>query len=208
MLRRLVVIAVTVISGFIVGQAAAQEAIGAVSRIQGEADGTRDGASRALGLNASVFLNEVVSTGDRARLEVTFTDNTRLTLGEKAKLRLDRYVFDPAAGRGIIKFGVVGAIRFLSGQVSKLKSSNVSVTTPVATVGVRGTEFWAGPIDNQALGVLLIEGSVSVSNSAGRQILIRRGQGTNIVRRGAAPGPVTFWPPGKINRAIAAVTFR
>src|SRR6266850_3427123 len=73
---QLIVIAVTLLSGFAGGQAAAQaqESIGAVSRIQGEASGTRGGATRAFGLNASVFLNEVVSTGEAARLEVTFTD--------------------------------------------------------------------------------------------------------------------------------------
>jgi hypothetical protein len=51
--------------------------------------------------------NEVVSTGKAARLEVTFTDNTRLTLGEKAKLTLNTYVFNSAAGSGTIKFGVL-----------------------------------------------------------------------------------------------------
>ena len=40
MLHRLIVIAVTLLSGFAGGQAAAQEAIGAVSRMQGKASGT------------------------------------------------------------------------------------------------------------------------------------------------------------------------
>jgi hypothetical protein len=208
MLPRLIIIAMTLLSGFAGDQAAAQEAIGAVSRIQGEASGTHGGATRALGLNASVFLNEVVSTGEAARLEVTFTDNTRLTLGEKARLTLDTYVFDPAAGSGTIKFGVVGPLRFLSGQVSKLASSDVSVTTAVATLGIRGTEFWGGPIDDQALGVFLIEGVLSVSNATGEQTLRQSGQGTNIAAPGSAPGPVTFWPQAKVNRAIATVTFR
>ena len=208
-MHRLIVIAMTLLlSGFAGGQAEAQETIGAVSRIQGEASGTRGGAKRTLSLSASVFLNEVVSTGEAARLEVTFTDNTRLTLGEKAELTFDRYVFNPAAGSGTIKFGVVGAFRFLSGQVSKLASSDVSVTTAVATLGIRGTEFWGGPIDDQALGVFLIEGAVSVSNAAGQQVLNLPGQGTNIAAPCAAPGPVTFWPPDKIGRAIATVTFR
>jgi len=84
----------------------------------------------------------------------------------------------------------------------------VSVTTPVANVGIRGTEFWGGPIDDQALGVFLIEGSVRVSNAAGERILSQRGQGTNIATPGAAPGPVTLWPPDKVSRALAAVAFR
>jgi hypothetical protein len=208
MLQRLIIIAVMLVSGFAGGQCAAQDAIGTVSRIQGEASGTRNGAIRTLGLNSSVFLNEVLSTAQTARLEVTFTDNTRLTLGEKAKLTLDTYVFDSAAGNGTIKLGLVGAFRFVSGQVSKLASADVSVTTPVAAVGIRGTEFWGGPIDDQALGVFLIEGAVSVSNAAGQQILSLPGQGTNIAAPGAAPGPVTIWPPDKVNRALATVTFR
>ena len=208
-MHRLIVIAMTLLlSGFAGGQAAAQETIGAVSRIQGEASGTRGGATRTLSLSASVFLNEVVSTGEAARLEITFTDNTRLTLGEKAQLTFDRYVFNPAAGSGTIKFGVVGAFRFLSGQLSKLARSDVSVTTAVATLGIRGTEFWGGPIDDQVLGVFLIEGVVSVSNAAGEQILSQPGQGTNIATPGVAPGPVTFWPQDKVNRAIATVTFQ
>jgi hypothetical protein len=196
------------VSGFAGCECAAQDAIGTVSRIQGEASGTRNGATRALAPNSAVFLNETVATGETARLEVTFTDNTRLTLGEKAKLTLDNYVYDSATGRGTIKFGLLGAFRFVSGQVSKLASAEVSVTTPVAIVGIRGTEFWGGPIDGQALGVFLIEGSVSVSNGAGQQILNLPGQGTNIAAPGAAPGPVTFWPPDKVGRAIATVTFR
>jgi hypothetical protein len=209
MLHRVIVIAVTLLSGFAGGQAAAQqEAIGAVSRVQGKASGTHNGATEVLNLKSSVFLNEVVSTGESARLEVTFTDGTQVTLGEKAKLTLDTFVFNPAVGIGTIKFGVVGAFRFLSGQASKLARSDVSVTTPVAIIGIRGTEFWGGPIDNQALGVFLIEGAVNVANAAGEQILSERGQGTNIATPGAAPGPVTFWPQDKVSRAIATVTFQ
>jgi hypothetical protein len=207
-LNWLIVIAMTLLSVFAGDRVEAQEAIGTVSRIQGEASGTRSGATRVLALNTSVVLNETVSTGTAARLEVTFKDNTRLALGENAKLTLDRYVFNPAAGRGTIRFRVVGAFRFLSGQVSKLTRSDVSVTTPVATVGIRGTEFWGGPIDDQALGVFLIEGAVRVSNAAGARILNRPGQGTNIARPGAAPGLITFWSQDKVNRAIATVTFQ
>ena len=138
MFHRLIVIAVMLLPGFAGGRATAQEVIGAVSRIQGEASGTLGSTTRPLSLNASVFRHEVVSTGDTARLEVTFADNTRLTLGAKAKLTLGTYVFRPAARTGTIRFAVIGAFRFLSGQLSKLAASRVNVTTPVrpsASVG-------------------------------------------------------------------------
>jgi hypothetical protein len=208
MLRGFVLAALMLFSCFGGGQAAAQEAIGDVSRIQGEASGTRGTATQALGPNASVFPNEVVTTGDGARLEITFKDNARLTLSEKVKLTIDSYIFNRTGRLGTIKFEVVGAFRFVSGRISKLARSDVSVTTPVANIGIRGTDFWAGPIDNQALGVLLINGAVTVSNAAGTQTLNRPGQGTNIAAPGAAPGPVTLWPADKVGRALATVTFR
>jgi len=79
--RRLIIVVVMLVWCFAADRSAAQDAIGAVSRIQGEASGTRNGATRPLSLNASIFRNEVVSTGETTRLEVTFTDATRLTLG-------------------------------------------------------------------------------------------------------------------------------
>ena len=91
---------------------------------------------------------------------------------------------------------------------SELARSDVTVTTPFAAIGIRGTEFWGGPIDDQALGVFLIEGAVRVSNAAGVQILNRPGQGTNIARSGAAAGPLTLWPADKVNRAISTVMFQ
>jgi hypothetical protein len=208
MLRGLAVFALMLLCCLAAGQAAAQEAIGTVSRIQGDASGTRGAATQPLGANASVYPNEVVATGDGTRLEITFKDNTRLTLSEKVKLTLDTYIYNRAAGLGTIKFEVEGAFRFVSGRLSKLAKSNVSVGTPAANIGIRGTDFWAGPIDNQALGVLLVVGAVDVSNAAGTQTLNRPGQGTNIAAPGAAPGPVTIWPADKVSRALAMVTFR
>jgi len=207
-LRRLVIVAVTLCCCLDAGRAAAQEEVGTVSRIQGDVSGTRGTATQPLGANASVYLNEVISTGDGTRLEITFKDNTRLTLSENVKLTLDTYIYNRTAGLGAIKFKAAGAFRFVSGQLSELARSDVSVATPVADIGIRGTDFWAGPIDDKALGVFLITGAVSVSNAAGTQILNQSGQGTNIAAPGAAPGPVTFWPADKVNRALAAVAFR
>jgi len=188
--------------------AAAADPIGSVTRIQGESTAIVEGASTPLDLGASVFLNQEVSTGEEARLELTFDDGTQLTLGEKAKMVLDTFVYSPAQGTGTMKLAVVGAFRFVSGQVTKQHETQVAVTTPVATVGIRGTEFWGGPIDDQALGVFLIEGAVTVTNPNGEQTLDTPGQGTNIATPDAAPGPVTIWPQDKVDRAIATVAFQ
>ena len=198
LLHRLIIIALVLASALACKQAAAQEAIGSVSRIQGEASATRSGVTRTLGFNAPVILNETVSTGPAARLEVIFKDNTRLTLGENARLTLNRYVYNPLAGRGTIRFRIAGAFRFVSGQLSKLARSDVSVRTPVATIGIRGTEFWGGPIEGK-YGVLLLGGEIVVSNKAGSVTLSKIGQGTTSPRPSirlvrSRPGPPARLP--------------
>ena len=40
-------------------------------------------------------MNDELSTGPKSHLEVTFSDDTKLTLGENAKVVIDRYVFNP-----------------------------------------------------------------------------------------------------------------
>jgi hypothetical protein len=208
MAHRIFAFAIAGLLGLTVVQAAAQEAIGSVSRVQGAASGAKDGAAETLDVGSSVFLNQEVTTGDAARLELKFLDGTQLTLGEKAKMILDTFVYNPAEGTGKLGMAVTGAFRFVSGQVSKQPNKEVAITTPVATIGIRGTEFWGGPIDNQVLGVFLIDGAVTITNAAGEQILDTPGQGTNIPTPGAAPGPVTIWPQAKVDRAIATVTFQ
>lgn len=224
MLRMIFAIAV-ILAGLAGQPSAAADAIGSVSRLQGFSTGTIAGVTQALQPDASVFLDETVSTGPGARLEVSFSDGTTLTLGEQAVLTLDAFVYDPAQGLGNVKLGIVGAFRFVSGQAAKLASADVAVTTPVATVGIRGTDFWGGPIDGE-YGVFLAEGAVSVTNAGGEVVLDQPGQGTNIIAPGvapgapaipdggralgpeSAPGAVTTWEQDKVDRAIATVTFQ
>ena len=207
-MRTMILAAAAALMALAAGPASAAEPIGSVSRMQGMSSAVVDGAPAPLDLGASVFLNQEVSTGEEARLELTFADGTQLTLGEKAKMILDTFVYNPAEGTGKLKMAVTGAFRFVSGQVSKQPNKDVAVATPVATVGIRGTEFWGGPIDDQVLGVFLIEGAVTVTNANGEQTLDTPGQGTNISTPDAAPGPVTIWPQDKVDRAIATVTFQ
>ena len=209
MRRFLVFAAVALVAAFSArASLAADTQIGSVTRIQGEAFWRAGSSLAMLSLGAPIFSNQKVGTGADARLELTFDDGTQLTLGEHADMTLDTFVYDPAQGTGKMALAVKGAFRFVSGQVSKQPNKEVAVTTPVATIGIRGTEFWGGPIDDQVLGVFLIDGAVTVTNIAGEQVLDTPGQGTNIATPDAAPGAVTIWPEAKVNRALATVTFQ
>lgn len=186
------------------GPALAGPPVGGVSGLKGTATGEIDGATETLAGDSTIFLDEILATAPAARLEVTFEDATKLTMGERAKVRVDRFVYD--GGRtSRLTIAATGALRFVS-SLQKASGAQITVRTPTATIGVRGTDFWAGPIDGQ-FGVLLIEGAVSVANAAGEQVLDEAGEGTNIAGPDSAPGPVTQWPQEKVDRALAAVAF-
>jgi hypothetical protein len=187
------------------GAAGAATAIGKVTRIQGDASGTVEGVTRALDANDAVYLDESVVTGIDARLEVAFHDDSVLTIGERATLRLDAFVYRPDAQ--VVKVTLAGAFRFVTGKLNPGAMRDETVTTPFAVIAVRGTDFWGGPIDG-ADGVVLFEGAVAVTNATVTANLVASGEGVNIATPVAPPGPVTVWAPDKVARAVETVTFR
>lgn len=181
---------------------AAAEPVGSAARVSGEA--RADGVALTPG---TPFESGVtLTTGVGARLEVVFTDGTTLVLGERARLAVERYVYDPTASSGEARLRASdGAFLVTSGAVAKLPGRPLSVATPVAIIGVRGTRFWGGPLDN-ALDVLVLEGAVTVANDNGRTDL-EFGQGTGVAA-GQAPGAPVTWADAKVRRALDSVEFR
>jgi hypothetical protein len=188
--------------------AAERMRVGSVDKVENQAEIVSAGATTSATPGAPVHLNDELRTGPEGRLQVVLADDSILTLGEKASVRIDRYVYDPDADAGeTVLTAAKGSFRFASGRIKQLKQSSISVATPVAVIGVRGTEFWGGPID-AAYGVLLLDGKVVVTNRAGSVTLASRGEGTDIVSANDVPGPVKAWSDAKIARAVASVALR
>lgn len=187
--------------GLAAGSQAEPRTIGEVERTQSTVTGEVAGQRRELRKAAPIFANEAVTTGLNARAGLLFKDGSRLTIGAEAKVVLDQFVFNDTGG-GAISL-LKGALRFTSGKMAR---KNLRVVTPVATIGIRGTDFWFGQIDG-AYGVLLLQGEVEVSNDGGSVILDEPLQGTVIYSPSAAPGSPGIWPGDRRARALASVTF-
>ena len=81
--------------------------------------------------------------------------------------------------------------------------AGVQIRSPFALIAVRGTQFFAGP-SNERFGVFVARGSVAVT-SAGQQVILREGEGTDFVSPGTPPTPVKRWAPQRIRAALASV---
>lgn len=145
-------------------------------------------------------MNDQLRTGAKARLQISFRDSTELTLGENASLVVDRFIFDPDAGTGevVLKTGVA-AFRMATGKINEMQNKKITVSTPFATLGVRGTDFWWGPIDGHFGVYVVADGPLRVSNELSGVTLFE-GYGTDI--HSGVIGPPTKWEPGKVHRAL------
>ena len=88
-------------------------------------------------ITSGVLRDEVVRTGLDSAARLVMADNTNLSLGPSATIKLDRTVFDDEhTYRDIAIRLTAGAFRFVTGNSEK---AAYRITTPLATIGVRGT---------------------------------------------------------------------
>lgn len=113
----------------------------------------------------SVFMADRVRADDNGSMRLTFLDETHLTIGPGGSVVIDQFVYDPATGAGALSAEMgVGIFRFASGA---LPSEAITITTPTALLGVRGTEFDV-VVDGQGRTIVrVIEGEVTLSSLLG-----------------------------------------
>lgn len=178
-----------------------------VLRVQGEAVALAQAGSRPLAVGDPVRAGERLKTGPAARLELRFADGMDVILGAEAELLLAEFVWDATGQRGQAALEVAaGAFLVESGAVGKLPGHPLTVKTPLASVGVRGTRFWGGPLE-APLNVLLLDGRVVVTTAQGSVELVDPGAGTAVTAPGEAPTAPAFWGDERIGHAIATVSF-
>lgn len=176
--------------------------LGTISRIQGEARAAYGPDERNLLVGDSIYQNDTLRTGEDSRLLVRLTDGSDLTLGAKAGMLVSDVIASPDQDRGPVMSLLNGVF-----ALAAVKTKGAEIKTPVATIGIRGTKLWGGPLSG-ALDVLLLEGKIDVTTPQGSVTLDQAGQGTVISAAGQAPGAVGMWPESKVAKAVETVTFR
>jgi ferric-dicitrate binding protein FerR (iron transport regulator) len=139
------------------GSALAGEPAARVVTVEGEAVALRAGQVLPLAPGAEIHARDHLSTAPGAKLKARFDDGTTVVLAGASAAAVDIRHGDTLALRL-----TDGAILVEAGRVGDLR-----LRIPVAVVGVRGTRFWAGPVDGR-FGVLLLDGGIWVENRSGR----------------------------------------
>ncbi|MBL4725932.1 MAG: FecR domain-containing protein [Rhizobiaceae bacterium] len=148
---------------------AAAEPVGSAIKIKQDVIGFGAGGSRDLRVKDAVYRNEEISAGLKSHGELELSDGSKIIVGENSVVLLDDFV----VGKGGFKSGTIkvikGAFRFVTGSSKK---GTFTVTTPKATIGVRGT-FFDVYIEGGKETVVLFRGEVRVCSTSGCQIARR-----------------------------------
>ena len=75
-------------------------------------------------------------------IKILFVDDTKVTIAEYSTLVVDEFVYDNNTKKGKVNLKAsFGKLRYTSGLIAKNNRENIKITTPTASVSVRGTDF-------------------------------------------------------------------
>ncbi len=122
-----------------VGQVATLQGVATVTRANAAPIAPRgDTAPIALKASDAVYKNDVLQTGANGALSVTFDDETTLSLSANARIVVTDYVYEEGAKANKAVFNIArGTVAFVASLVAR--TGNMTITTPTATLGIRGT---------------------------------------------------------------------
>lgn len=116
--------------------------IGYFKNITGEVSIDRSGTTIPAETGALLQSRDIITTRSNSSAGIIFIDNTRLSLGENTEANLKEYTFIPIDQEYAFSLYLKkGKALYSSGKLSKLAPEKVTIQTPKATVGVRGTKF-------------------------------------------------------------------
>lgn len=131
----------------------------------------------------------------QTNLEITFEDESKVKITEQSELIIDDFVYDPNTGVGKTAMRVaLGTVQMTSGRIAHTNRENVNISTPTASITVRGTDF-SMTVDEFGRSLIILlpscpdetldedecpVGSIMVSNEAGSVMLTERYEGTMV----------------------------
>lgn len=130
---------------------------------------------RALKKADNIYMNDTLMTDTDSEAQIVFTDNSTMTFRPETKFYINEYNYSPktngkaekkSAGKYVMDL-VTGGFRTITGLIAKENPNDYQVNTPVATIGVRGTEYSIVYKTDTGLYIKRYKGTPCMSNGAG-----------------------------------------
>lgn len=177
--------------------AAQRVEIGNASTVVGDVRMTNDQVSdREVARKQRIAWADLIDTGKKSQLQILLLDRSTFGIGASSRVRIDRFVYDPNAGRSLFTTFVKGALRFFSGRQEG--ENRADIQTPAGRIGIRGT----------ALDMLVGKEAMKIAESepAVGNVRSDKDEATLVVLRGPGAGTLGGLTPGYAEVEGAGVT--
>jgi len=134
--------AVLVAGACLLAMPAAAVDVGRIKVARGTVTVERAGVTMPAPVGMRLQASDTIRTGDDAAVGITMDDDSLLSAGPNTVLVLNRYAFDPTTNQGRLDAALnKGTLSVISGRIAKQAPDAMTVRTPTAILGVRGTTF-------------------------------------------------------------------
>jgi hypothetical protein len=147
---------------------------GSVSLVLGKAFLIHESGRELLQKGASVHVGDKVYTEQNGHVHIRFIDDALVSVRPQSTLLIERYEYNPLnPENSAVKFDLnEGVVRSISGGAARAAKNRFRLNTPVAAIGVRGTDFVvnANSFSTRALvneGVIVVAPFSSLCSSTG-----------------------------------------
>ena len=116
--------------------------VGQIKVSKGRVTVDRKGQEMAAQVGMPLEAADILRTGADGSVGITMRDNSLLSAGPNSILSLERFEFDATTSDGRFDARLQrGTLAVVSGRIAKKSPQAMTVRTPSALLGVRGTEF-------------------------------------------------------------------
>ena len=125
--------------------------VGQISLMLGKAYLDSPGQPTAAASVGSVIkVGDRITTGTNGHVHIQFEDDALVSVRPDSRLEIVRYDFNPDRPElSSVKFNLIeGITRSISGQAAKAARQRFRLNTPIAAIGVRGTDFVVSATDS------------------------------------------------------------
>ncbi|MBI9089200.1 MAG: FecR domain-containing protein [Desulfobacterium sp.] len=120
----------------------AQEHVGALKSVSGDVQIKRGDSFVEAHSGLQLMNSDLLITRTKGYAGVIFTDGTTVTIGPDTEFNINSYTFEPGTEKyDFSMYLKKGSAVYNSGKIGKLSPGSVKLSTPRATVGIRGTRF-------------------------------------------------------------------
>ncbi len=125
--------------------------VGTVNMLLGKAYvETPEYGREKLHVGSVIQVGDLITTTTNGHVHIQFNDNAYVSVRPNSRLEIIRYDFNPEYPElSAVKFDLKGGVaRSISGQAAKSARDQFRLNTPIAAIGVRGTDFVISATDN------------------------------------------------------------